>query len=300
MVDRAEDISMICRMCGSETILFHKGTRDRADVDVLKCPNCGLLQLSTKTVDDSMYENGEMLKEQYVGVTDVVGEMNWDTWIAETKKDDNRRYASLKSMIKGKKILDFGCGNGGFLRRAKEITSSVYGVELNRETVERLSEEAITIKASIDEYSADSFDLITMFQVLEHLEEPELYLQKIKSRLRVGGMLLIETPNADDVLLSKYNSDAFMDFTFWSEHVFLYNSNNLSCLVETNGYETIINTQIQRYNLANHLYWLAYNKPCGHLKWQDLSSPELDDAYARKLINLKKADTLWYMARRIV
>ena len=49
---------------------------------------------------------------------------------------------------------------------------------------------------------------------------------------------------------------------------------------------------IQRYPLANHLYWLAAGLPGGHVKWSDISSKELNDAYEKELIKLGKTDTI--------
>ena len=110
-----------CFLCKSdEYITLHKGTRGgHNDIDVLKCAKCGLVRLS-ESMDDSMsfYENSGMRK--------CAGELIGDLRIS-TRKDDERRYLFAENMIEGKALLDFGCGDGGFLLRAKEIAKYVEG-----------------------------------------------------------------------------------------------------------------------------------------------------------------------------
>lgn len=107
-------------------------------------------------------------------------------------------------------------------------------------------------------------------------------------------MLICETPNADDALISKYQCKCFEDFTYWSEHVFLFTSNTLERLLSRNGFKTEWNMQVQRYSLANHLYWLAKGKPGGHMRWAEFNGDKLNAEYAEKLAITGIADTLWF------
>lgn len=54
--------------------------------------------------------------------------------------------------------------------------------------------------------------------------------------------------------------------------------------------------QIQRYPLANHLYWLTHGKPGGHVNWKALTDENLDKAYGNKLARLGIADTIMAIA----
>ena len=107
------------------------------------------------------------------------------------------------------------------------------------------------------------------------------------------SMLVIETPNANDALLSIYECRAFADFTYWSPHIYLYNENTLNTVVKRAGLEVIDMRQIQRYPLANHLMWLAKGIPGGGVKdFQQLNLQRLNDAYADVLRENKACDTL--------
>ncbi len=226
-------------------------------------------------------------------MTDNLEQIKWEEWIKDTKQDDDRRYESLKELCIGKSVLEFGCGNGGFLRRIKKVASDVSGVELLEEAKEKIEQEEIKIYQDLKQIHK-KYDVICMFMVIEHLNNPNEELNEIYKLLNPNGVLICETPNSEEALISKYNCKAFQDFTYWSEHVLLFNSDTLEKVMLGNGFKTQENTQIQRYSLANHLFWLSNAKPGGHMKWMEFNEQKLDSAYAEKLSQLGIADTLWY------
>lgn len=286
---------MKCILCGNEEFeCIHRGTRDVSNINVMKCSSCGMVQLDNLQYNtDCNYSEGGMLKNTYSVTSDEVCDISWDMWLKETEQDDIRRYEALKEICRDKRILEFGCGNGGFLRRIKGVASDVVGVELMDEAREHIRGEKIEVFKYLDEVK-EKYDVICMFMVIEHLNNPDEILSKIYDVLVPGGMLIVETVNSDDALISKYLCENFMDFTYWSEHVILFNSATLEALIKRNGFNTNWNTQIQRYSLANHLYWLAEGKPGGHKKWTEFNEQVLNAAYSSKLIEMGIADTLWY------
>lgn len=75
----------------------------------------------------------------------------------------------------------------------------------------------------------------------------------------------------------------------------LFNSDTLEKLIVRNGFITKENSQLERYSLGNHLYWLTKGKPGGHMKWREFNDKGLNCAYEKILADLKIADTLWYI-----
>ena len=104
--------------------------------------------------------------------------------------------------------------------------------------------------------------------------------------------IIIEIPSSADALLTLYKNGPFSEFTYWSCHLFLFNSTNLPRLAKKAGLKVDFVDHIQRYPLSNHLYWLANSKPGGHQLWNFLDSQELKNAYAAKLASLGLTDTL--------
>ncbi len=286
---------MRCVLCGNDKLeMIHKGCRDNPNVNVMKCKQCGLVFLdSFEQITDTLYEDSGMHQDD---------EFQYEKWIQQTYEDDARRAEWIKEYVCDTKpekldICDFGCGNGGFLRLLDEDKRfNCFGVELEDEAREYINKDGISCKHSLDDYGDKKFDIITMWHVVEHLTNPTELLQEIRKFLKEDGILIVETPNADDALLTRYKSDAFADFTYWSLHVVLYNSDTLQKVMEQSGYSVVENTQIQRYPLTNHMYWLSKKKPGGHKVLQEFASKELEEFYVEVLKERKECDTLLLIA----
>lgn len=295
------DNEIRCIICGGEqdeSELIHRGTRNEPKVNVLKCKICGHVYLDSREYNkEDDYKEEQMRKTSYNNQQGEFSKISFEEWKKSSLKDDKRRSETLLNLcLQGKKILDFGCGCGGFIRCLKDNGISADGVELSQEAIQILNQEGHRVFRDISE-TEDMYDIITMFHVIEHLNEPDVVLKQIKKYLKPNGILICETPNSDDALLSRFQSSAFGDFTYWSEHVNLYSSLNLEKLMKRNGFETKENTQIMRYNLANHLFWLSAGKPGGGSKgiFEEFNEQQLTIEYNNVLIKNQIADTLWYV-----
>ena len=196
----------------------------------------------------------------------------------------------LKTSLHNRRLLDFGCGAAGFLRKAQTLAAEVAGVEPERRIREHWG-EALVLHDSLEKAGA-GYDLITAFHVFEHLSDPRTMLQSLAACLKDRGRLVVEVPSAEDALLTCYDSDAFQRFTYWSQHLFLFNPETLSRLALQAGLKVVSIQQFQRYPLSNHLYWLSRGRPGGHAVWSFLDTPALTEAYAASLAAVGKCDTL--------
>jgi hypothetical protein len=104
--------------------------------------------------------------------------------------------------------------------------------------------------------------------------------------------MIIETPNANDALLSFYKSEAFANFTYWGCHLYLFTQETLRTVAEKAGLKVNYISQYQRYPLSNHLYWLSNQKPGGHKIWDCFNTPILKETYEGALAKLGLCDTL--------
>ena len=100
------------------------------------------------------------------------------------------RHASTK-----KTMLDVGAGTGDFLNYAKRNMWQVSGVEPNEKARLKAAEKGIFLKAGIDEFKDSSFDVITLFHVLEHLPNLNHQITRLNQLLNVGGVLIVAVPN---------------------------------------------------------------------------------------------------------
>jgi 2-polyprenyl-3-methyl-5-hydroxy-6-metoxy-1,4-benzoquinol methylase len=112
-----------------------------------------------------------------------------------------KRYEELLAQFepyrRTNKILDVGCGDGHFLEAAKKKGWNVYGTEYTSEACEPARVKGIEMYAGLIQTfsSTKDFDVITSFEVLEHLTDPKDHVTAIAKLLRTGGLFYFTTPN---------------------------------------------------------------------------------------------------------
>ena len=146
------------------------------------------------------------------------------------------RFSRLsKYLSKGAQCLDAGSSSGEFVYLLEKKGFDVQGVEANIPYAE-YSKAELGIDVSISPFSEfqseDRFDLITMFHVLEHLENPVRDLSYLGGFLKPGGKLVIEVPNI------LYPDMAF-PHKWHPGHLFSFTEKTLSLLFAKAGFKTI-------------------------------------------------------------
>ncbi|MDD3296568.1 MAG: class I SAM-dependent methyltransferase [Candidatus Omnitrophica bacterium] len=275
-----------CYLCKNKQLKERSGNvRDNPSLKVLECSSCGLVFLSSfEHIKDDFYEKSGIHNSQVPPI---------EAWDKEANADGIRHFESLKDKLVGSSLLDFGCGTGNFLLKARALTDKIAGVEPEERLVEYCRSNGIKVYSSISKIpSGEKYDFITLFHVLEHLVNPRDVLIRLKDFLSSKGEIIIEVPNADDALLSLYENKAFSEFTYWSCHLFLFNPGTLKSIASQAGLKVNYIKQVQRYPLSNHLYWLANGMPGGHKEWGFLNSEELNKAYAKQLAGINKCDSV--------
>lgn len=112
------------------------------------------------------------------------------------------RFKNIEQFVRPGKILDIGCAFGSFLSAAKERGWDVSGVELVPSLAEFAKKCGIRVYTKPIEdvpMKPESFDVITMFDVLEHIPDPRATLERCHTLLKKGGLLVIQTPSVDSL-----------------------------------------------------------------------------------------------------
>ena len=177
---------------------------------------------------------------------------------------------------------------------AKQSASNVSGVELERALQSSFQERKLNVFSNLKEAQEESekYDIITAFHVVEHLQDPKETLKDLSQLLTENGEMILEVPNSDDALLTLYESKDFQNFTYWSQHLFLFNTKTMAELIEQTGLKLNWIKHIQRYPLSNHLYWLSKGNPGGQKDWSFLDNDKLAVEYEKQLASIGKTDTL--------
>lgn len=105
-----------------------------------------------------------------------------------------RRYVGLE----GKRILDIGCGVGAFVRRLREFSPHVYGVDVDRERVAAGARELPNLTLAVGErlpFAEGTFDVVLLHEVLEHVTDDQEALREAGRVLNPSGRVVIFCPN---------------------------------------------------------------------------------------------------------
>lgn len=271
---------------------FYPRVRDRDDISVMRCKKSGVIFTSTSEhMDMSHYEEKHEFPHYWK-------EDNREKALIDSFEDDSRRKEQFLPMISNKSWMDVGTGAGGILDLLKPYAECVVAVEPQQRSLDSLKSLNYEAYSDIADVPFNEFDVITLFHVFEHLTDPLDLLKTAYDKLKVGGKIIIEVPHANDFLFTQLELEEFKKFTFWSEHLVLHNRWSLIAFLEKANFKNPIVSGFQRYNLANHLYWLKEKRPGGHIKWSMMATNQLDTAYANMLQSIDKTDTLIAIAEK--
>lgn len=146
-----------------------------------------------------------------------------------------RRYLATGS---GARLLDFGCGSGGFLIELQKAGFEVMGLELNKALANHVRSELgiPTYQGLITdpEFPDRKFDVIVSSQVFEHLVDPRNTLLELRDHLETSGLVLIEVPNLFHIK-ERLRKGAVMD----DSHLFYFNRHSLPRLLRDHGFSVL-------------------------------------------------------------
>jgi len=174
-----------CLVCGSKKYVPYL---TKFKIDIKLCTRCtsAFSSKMPKNFND-VYNNKEQFNHHQKSY-----ELNRKYRI---KKFGYERLNLILKFKKKGKLVDIGCGNGWFLEVAKKYFS-VTGVEPNNSLLHFTSKKLkINVYKKIDSLKKSEFDVITLFDVIEHVNKPMEYLERISKKLKKGGIILIYTPN---------------------------------------------------------------------------------------------------------
>ncbi|MFN0178196.1 MAG: class I SAM-dependent methyltransferase [Gemmatimonadales bacterium] len=184
---------------------------------------------------------------------------------------DRRRMAAIVRRCRGPitTYLDVGCGDGRFLRAMEAAgvpRAGLLGLELDAEVARGLREAGYRVDcARIEEATIaapGSVDLVTMFHVIEHVDQPAEAVAKVVEWLAPGGVFALETPNRDSLDARWFRR------TFWGgyhipRHWNLFSTDGVVRLFEQAGLEVDLVSHQPGHSfwLYSLHHWLKFGSP---------------------------------------
>lgn len=236
--ERVEDA---CNLCGGHD---HRWLFRKFGCDLVACRDCGLVFVANQPSADEIaafYAGGD---EYHSALLDPAHPS-----FARMQGVARQHMRFLQRSIPkpaGLKLLDIGCSSGLFLNEARKAGYEVHGAELSA-TTSAFARDHFGLSVHTGDWrhaghAEASFDVITLFDVIEHLADPLAELIAIRRLLKPGGLLLQSTPNIDG-LFPRLSYLLANKLDYWPHpepphHLYQFSVRTLAAMTGKAGYAT--------------------------------------------------------------
>lgn len=230
-------ISSTCIICNSiceDSLQVTDHSISKEQFQLIECPTCQLRITSDAPAEDSIAPYYK--SEDYISHSNSTKGLINRLYHIVRQIMLNRKANLIKKISKGNKLLDYGAGLGYFASTMVQNGFDVDAFELNREAREK-AKELFQLDIHESSYLNEidkQFDVVTMWHVLEHLYDPNAYLNRFHELLNKEGRIVIAVPNFQSVDAKKYQE-------YWAgydvpRHVWHFSPKSMEKLLSKNGF----------------------------------------------------------------
>jgi len=272
-----------CNLCKGDNPVFLFTAKDtnqiyKGNFNLVRCKNCGLVYINPRPSKKDILQ---YYSHQYYGFEDTdIG--------AYLRRRKAGEY--IQKFVKSGKILDIGSGKGLFLSVMKELGFESYGIEFSpiAANFARKTYEVNVFNGELEEakFPSEYFDIVTMWQVLEHLSYPLESLQEIFRIMKKNGLLIIAVPN-----FSSIQSRIFRDKWYpldLPRHLYQFEPKTLRKMFLKTGFKIV------KINYFNHfINFVSFKKSILNVLLFKGNKGEKEEFFLRRVgvVNIKKKNS---------
>ncbi len=287
-----------CPLCGGRS---HMTLFVKRGYPIVRCDECRLV-FANPQVDESL------VLAEYRADSARANDLWVDVLLSERQLElDRAKFEEILDELEpfrgGGRLLDVGTSIGLFLRLALDRGWDALGNEFG-ERARAVAREQFGVDvtdAPLDalDVEPESFDVVTLNSVLEHVNEPRQMLVQVRALLKAGGALFVIVPNVESLACRVLHERAA---TFdGRNHLIYFSPATLGRMLEREGFD-VVETHTRVASLDPVLEWLAYEQPySGPLEAEDPLTVEVRrrrDELERLLDQLQLGYKLHCLARR--
>ena len=288
--------SIICAICGSsETVVIYNGKiRNGApghmtdyDVEVFRCSECYAIWHKKVSEINHFYTSDNY--REIMGETATLS----DYYRKHDAEILDKLIYSGTSIYRDKLFMDIGCGGGGFADYVRGVARSIVLVEPNENFATQLRNKGYEVFSYSNEAVlkyANAVELITSYDVIEHVDNPCGFLRLIYKLLVPGGNAFIGTPTEYPVLRELLGTE-FDSFVFSTQHLWVFSQRSLELMAYECGFSRIEVKFYQRFGIGNLISWLQTSEPRGEAIYSFIT-PALNSLYKNEMAKENTAEYL--------
>lgn len=227
-----------CHLCGSRTRVV---IREEKGHQIVECRECGLRYLFPQP---SLRETEELYSEHYFQSTDALGR----GYEGYTEQADNLRATfrdrlrHLPAPTAGRRLLDIGAAAGFFVEQARQAGWDAEGIEPSKWAVAYARDRVgVPVREGVlDEatFAANSFDVITFWEVIEHLPDPRGFLTQVARVAKPGALIFLSTPDSGSAVARVLGRN-WLGWRKIPEHLFFFDKRALTRLLDQTGFDVL-------------------------------------------------------------
>ena len=235
-----------CNYCGGRR---HTPLFDSLSPRISRCDACGLI---FNAVLPSEEELEGIYTEEYYRSKDSLkyGYTNYLADRSNIVKTSERRLAEIEKIQHPGSLLDVGCAFGFFMDVARGRGWRVSGVDISKFATEyatgELGLDVDRCSAEYCEYGSRSYDVITMWDLIEHLRDPAGTLRRLAGALKEDGILVLSTPDVES-LPAGVMGERWLGWQLRNEHLYYFSHTTLEQMLNAAGLEVIRQRHIGKH-----------------------------------------------------
>lgn len=221
-----------CIACGGNLRFLFEGAAGQ--ISQCQKKSCGLALVTNQPSDQALSDSYERL---YYGAQGN----NRTEQIKENSNDFKlqQHFDTLDGLIglRGKRILDYGCGIGNFLTVARNSgAETAVGIESNDHARQQAKQRGFQVAADLNDLGSETFDFIYMNDVIEHLRDPIAVCEELRRRLTDKGKIFVATINLSGLKarIARARWDMVKDPT----HLYFFNKVSLAFVLNSAGFSS--------------------------------------------------------------
>ena len=254
----ASSSAHVCPLCQSADTVFFVRKNNHM---VYKCRTCAFLFVAPIPEHIDVYD-----QSYFAGADGGFGYVDYETDKEPMVPTFEKYLDHIETLnVSGGRLLDVGAATGFFMNLAGKRGFETVGVELSDFAASfgrDKGRDVITGDLLDARFLNGYFDVVTMCDVLEHVTDPKKVLLEAKRILRAGGLLMLNTPNAESRIARLFGPRWHLIVP--PEHLHYFSPKNLGTYLEKNGFEIVRTTTIGKRFTLQYIFKTLY-------KWQKLS-----------------------------